>query len=228
MLGVVIRDYRLGWRAGLKKVNKQWPLYNYLYFFIMPFINLDSSKNISIYFICMLPLMGTILLARIYPCQLSKTLYLCPLDKKERSAYIYMGYWVRVFFSVAIFASVGILLLLVYQANLEWVLLILCMQILFSLSTNLYLASAFRKPDFEKKQKMKGYSTWYLVAHFVGLLMLLVLFGVIEELQEIPRLGERISFGIFILIQSLITAKLMVGYGPKILSVALKYELVYQ
>lgn len=230
MIDLVIRDYKMGWKQGLKNMTKSNPWFVYLYFFIFPIITFDpgdSVKGIFIYYGILLPIVLGIFLSRMFPCRITKTMFLCPMDKKEREQYIFSAYWLRVSLSVFLFTGIGVLLIATHLLNIWQFLLLLVGEFLISLTTNLYLDVAFLKLKFEKKHNLKGYTTWYILNQLLSLIFTFIYFNIVTNVEPSIRTWH-INLSVFLLAaQVAMTAKMILGYWKKVMVVALDYELCF-
>lgn len=56
----------------------------------------DGEINFWVVYGEMLPILAGWILITMYPNRLSKTLYLCPMEQKERQHYVWTAYWLRI------------------------------------------------------------------------------------------------------------------------------------
>ncbi|MFA9464492.1 MAG: hypothetical protein ACERKN_09405 [Velocimicrobium sp.] len=216
MIRMVLRDYRMNWKEGLSNVSKNGSWFVYLYLLIVPanlFGFMDKPSHVAVYYGILFPLMLGLLLSRMYPNRLSKTMFLCPMKKEERKRYIVSAYWIRVLIPIALFALIGLILVGVYQISVESYVFLLASEALFIIGTNLYIEA-----------KISGYTFWQMMVQLYGLIFIVSCIGYTSDLGTPLKTWEFLIFFVLLLLQGAATTKLVVSYWRTVLEVALDYE----
>lgn len=134
MIKLVMEDYCCRFFFMVKVYFKQINTYIWLVFFYMVLWKTDFFK----YCVGMLPMLFGLLLSRMFPNQLNKLLFLCPMDEKDRKKYLITTYFVRVGVSTALFLMLSIPLLMMGYLSLTEFLAVSILTVSFILGANMY------------------------------------------------------------------------------------------
>lgn len=97
MLRMVIDDYRSQAKQALKEVCGSGTLLAFLFMMIYPpYVSDYQVDGWLLYFDTFVPMFFGMLLSRMYPNRLSKTLLLCPMTEDEKQVYLVTGFRLRV------------------------------------------------------------------------------------------------------------------------------------
>lgn len=100
MLKLILDDYRGRFWAALKASFNTMTLY---FCWIYVYIGFMSHADFIIYSMGIIPMLLGLFLSRMYPNQLHKLLFLCPLSEQDRKRYIVTAYRVRVGISMILY-----------------------------------------------------------------------------------------------------------------------------
>lgn len=234
MFRIVWDDYRHNFRSalkGLRGVGNWW--FNYVYWSIIPLILPSTTlKEAIVYYCTMLPLLGGMFLARLYPNRMSKTLFLCPMSRKMRIRYFKTAFLLRI--AIPTFVSlltVGMLFLCKIMQEPECFLSLLVL-IMCLVSVNVCTNSWAGKPETEQQgHSLPGYfPMWNVLGQISGILN-----TVIVNMVIVPEFGENngesclpwVVAGVLMVIQALILMKIVSTYFRPIMEQSVSYETSY-
>ena len=115
MLKLIIGEYRCRFLIVFKQNRNRilWYFFwSYVYYMLI--MRLDVVK----YTIGMVPLLAGFWLSRMYPNELSKMLFLCPMSKEDRVRYLWTAYGLRVGVSIGLYAVIS--LPVVLSGSISW------------------------------------------------------------------------------------------------------------
>lgn len=225
---MVLRDYRMHWKEEIQNIFKNSSWFIYLYVMIIPANLFDYTDKISravTYYGILFPLMIGLLLSRMYPNGLNKTMFLCPLEKEERKRYLVSAYWLRVIVPTFLFMLIGAILVGTHNISMKSYLIIYVSETMYFIASNLYLEAAYQKPDYEKKHNLSGYTSWQIVAQLFGLFFMVICIGFAGDLYVPFRSMDFAIIFLLLMIQFAITMKIVLGYWEKVMWIATDYEL---
>lgn len=134
MVKLVIEDYCCRFFFMVKVYFRQINTYLWLVLFYMFLWKTDYLK----YCVGMLPMLFGLLLSRMFPNQLNKLLFLCPMDEKDRKKYLITAYFVRVGISVSLFLILSVPLLIIGYLPLSEFLSVSVLTVSFILGANIH------------------------------------------------------------------------------------------
>lgn len=100
MLRLVLNDYRCRFSMEFKAIYKDMIYLLFIYIEILAYMRVNFVK----YSACMVPLLFGYMISRMYPNQLSKMLFLCPLSAEDRKKYMNTAYFVRISIPLVLWA----------------------------------------------------------------------------------------------------------------------------
>lgn len=227
MRSKIIMDYLCAWRWGRIKAaaarNNGWFAVVYLLLFL-PCMLLSFSSDIRLwlqYYACILPLLWNLSEAELLPLGLAKIQYLCPMTADERKKYLLSMYWLKVILPAVLF-----FILQVICAYLGWIhpavilmgtFMCFLLSMVFQLNPRLPMEKGSRFYEFNICQsviRVIGSVLFVCGSFYTG--------GGYDKGTQVIFL---IVYGVFVLIQFLMTAKAMT-YFSEILNALLHYEIV--
>lgn len=178
MFKFVLSDYRRQAWSALKSafVFENW--YFFFYMSIIPPIMFSLNwYQAYIYYSIFGPMLFGILLARMYPNRISKTLLLCPMTLADRKNYLIIGFKIRIVSSLLLFLicniplfCMGKVMILHFSVTFVFLLLVL-------VSVNIYCNPIVNAQSaFAKEYDLPGYyPIWEVAVKLVGIFGMLAL-----------------------------------------------------
>lgn len=116
LLKFVLDDYRGRFWTALKSILQIMMLY---FFWIYVYIGIIMKTDMIRYSIGILPMLTGFFLSRMYPNQLHKLMFLCPMSNEDRKKYMITAYGVRIGISMTVFAALSIPALIVNYISIQ-------------------------------------------------------------------------------------------------------------
>lgn len=180
------------------------------------------------YYILLLPLMAAAMHCFMYPNRLEKTMFLCPMGKREKRDFLEVAYRFRIVCTVG--GSIVIIVLLLAAGLLQKTVYLAG----FFISEIMFASIVFLENDairweVESALKLNGYTFWSYVSWFASMIACLVFaFTAIETSHQVVyKNGEHIIFLVIFLIQLFLWMKLMISYRNRVMEVGEDYEKSY-
>ena len=113
MFKMILEDYRGRFFASLKAVSSAGTFYFCLgYFYIGYFyMGFMTGADAVRYAMGVVPMLAGLLLSRMYPNEIHKILFLCPMSENDRKKYMITAYAVRIGISMMLYALFSLALL---------------------------------------------------------------------------------------------------------------------
>lgn len=228
MIKMVYKDYRHGFWEALKKNCNFTAWYMYIYIAVLALIHFRETNIMMI--LGFVPMVIGLMLARAYPNQLSKVLFLCPLSENDRRVYLKTAYWIRVLLPVSmclisstVAAALGFIQLFYYM---EMNLLIIS----YLVGINVYcLPKSWKMVDMPKDQwDMRMPYAYELLNVFLQLVGLIgiCLFG-FSDLIGIDEGNDKIFLTVFVIVEALLSLAAVKIYYKPVMERGLWYESCY-
>lgn len=230
MFRMVLDDYRSQAKQAFKDTWKtgNWVIYMYMMVYPPLFIHFNIDEYF-VYYAMILPMILGVLLSRMYPNKLGKTLFLCPMTEKEKREYLETGFWIRVFLPSILYVVAGILLtikgILKPFYFVAYAIAIFC----FLVSVNIY-----RQPKGLKETNLMSevkvydlpghFGFWSVAAQVAGMCGVFWVTAIIVDsdatLDNIELVGVILIFAAIIFI----CIKMVVSYYKPVMEGAIYYE----
>lgn len=188
MLYMVLDDFRRNFKYGVKRMFERFE--NWYLFFCMlifpPILFHTSIHKCFIYYFSFIPMLGALLLSRMYGGWMEKTLFLCPLGKKDREKYYLISWGIRTASAVFLFLLLnGILFIAGWLHPLAFILMFILMAF-YSAAVNLYCGGAKRENGMLEQKRVlpENYETWNVVGQILGLGAMVVLVVVLGDAEK--------------------------------------------
>ena len=136
MVKMILNEYRCKFIPAMKVYMAQ----SYIYFYLgLVITHMFVFKTVYLKYIWgMLPMLLGLLLSKIFPNQLSKLMFLCPMTAKDRKKYLITAYFVRVGIPIAIFILIGIICGRIYPVTRYEHIAVSCLIVSFILGANMH------------------------------------------------------------------------------------------
>lgn len=137
MLKLVLNEYRCRfWMMLQAQIGKFILFLWWTYFYDMFMMRLNIMK----YSLGMLPLLLGFFLSRMFPNQLSKLLFLCPISKQDRKKYLIMAYKMRIGISIFLYLALSMFAVNIEEMSLSEYIGISLLVLSFNLGVNMHHA----------------------------------------------------------------------------------------
>lgn len=221
MLRMVLDDYmhsfRTAWKDGINAMA--WILYFDWLVCVPVCFGLESIK----FLFGGISMMIGILLARMYPNQMGKIFFLCPLTKQDRKKYLETGYWLRVSIPMIICISTGAVSLAAGYLSLFYYLMICLMVFFFVIGVNIYCLPD--KPSIyitQRKYQLPGvYEVWNILIQAVGILGMCLSASFKTYSNEVT---DKVILLTFVLVEMLLSIKMCFTYYGPVMARGMQYE----
>lgn len=232
MWRMVLDDLRYGMKPGLKQMFSRFGSW-YFYFYLMslaPAISRISGRRLLVYYFAFLPMLLALMLSRMYAGRVNKTLYLCPLSKRDRQSYWLISWGICA-------GAPGVLSLLLNGALLATGILslpafavIIVTNVLFSAAVNLYCRPVKDTARFmEQSYPLPGYyEVWNAAVQLSGLLAIFFLTAFVEDFSE-PKFistGVLVVSALLLFCHALLSALMIAKYFRPVMEHTVQYERV--
>ena len=246
MLKLVVESYKNQIKSGFKNLWAQgWMIY--IYMLAIPPILFDIESHVLLYYCVMIPQLLGLMLSRMYPNQMSKTLLLCPLSVEERKAYVKTGFAFRCILPIGLFAIVNGCLVLAGILPILHFLGMLFIQIFYAMSVNVYRLPIQRENtrhkttyDFngmagnfntmQRKYDLPGnYEVWNVIVQLLGLIGSVMFITDVPDIGAIYAIEESRTFDvvmltIMVVLLFLVWLKIMKTYYKPVVEQAIGIE----
>lgn len=221
MLKLVLDDYRRSFRTAWKRgVNAMaWLLYVDFLVFVPVLYSWDSVK----YLFGVASMMIGILLARMYPNQMSKILFLCPLTEQDRKKYLETAYWLRVSIPMIICISTGAVSLVIGHLSFFYYLMVCLQSFFFMVGVNIYCVPDKQSVYITQRvYQLPGvYEVWNILIQAVGAFGMCIFVSI-----EINPNGvtDKVIILAFVFVEMLLSIKMFVTYYRPVMARGMRYE----
>lgn len=222
MLKMILKDYKMTWKQGIANVYNNSGFFIYIYLLVYPSIVGDklSNKEGCIYFSVILAYLFVTLISRVYPNRLERTLYFCPMAKKEREAYVKTAYWFRV-----LVVTVPLIISQLIMAVVGWIpfwstVFIVVIVFCHSLNMNLYIVR-------KEKGVMEWFEGWNVGAQLLGFVCILA--GVMLQMELTAGKVDGtiiVLVSVVILLFVWLTTHVIRKYRKPVFETAISYEKI--
>lgn len=186
MLKMILKDYRMTWKQGLANVYNSAGNFLPIYLMIYPLLGGTdyNGKEEIIYYAGIGAYVLAILLSRMFPNRLEKTLYFCPMEREEREEYVRTAYWLRVLVPV-VFLGIAQLVIIILGWVPIWSTLVVMVNVFcHALAMNIYIVR-------KEKKTMEYLEGWSVGVQLLGVVSILA--GVMLQTTLVT---ENVSGGI--------------------------------
>lgn len=224
MYKTILHDYFYHYKTGFKNILLGGNWYFYFYALIMvPMLNHDTMLEYQ-YIAGILPMLLSLLLSRMYGGQMSKTFFLCPLSKEQRTQYVREGIFLRIGLSVMVFLVLNLILLSLEQLSWFMFLAELYIMLLYAISVNIYCQpAAINKRTNQKYYPLLGnYELWNIFAQISGIINLLLL----STYEGTEVAWEYILATLLFLLQLVFTIVIIKKFYRQIIRQVTYYEVI--
>lgn len=224
MYKTVLHDYRYHRKDGFRNllsIPGIWFVYLYPLWFL-PAVSDMGFREAAVFFSAMVPVLFSLMFSRMYGGQIGKTLFLCPMSKEDRRAYVKAGMRIRIGFCVGLFlvlhsvlAALGWITLPMFAAKLT-------VMILSAVSVNIYCQPDHKGDDGTKRSyPLRGnYAVWDMLAQIMCIVNMVLL----SMYEGNERLWELILTAALILFQFAVCMELVCKFYPQVLEHTVCYE----
>lgn len=176
MLKMILKDYRMTWKQGIANVYNNSGFFLYFYLLLYPAIvgKEYGFKQDSIYYVTILAYVFATLVSRMFPNRLEKTMYFCPMERKEREEYVRTAYWFRVLVAVVPLSILQLVMVVVGWIPLWSAAMVIITVFCHALNMNIYIVR-------KEKGTMEWFEGWNLGAQLLG--MVSILAGVMLQME---------------------------------------------
>lgn len=231
MLKLVWCDYKGQAWSALKNVYNSGGWFFYIYMgIILPLIYSDSTYEVEVYYSALGPMSFGMLLSRMYPNRINKTLMLCPMSVEDRKKYLVTGYTLRITIVLSFFLLCNIPLLITQKIMFSYFVVMFIFQILFVVSINVYSGSA---PDVQgafvrENERGGNFTAWDVAIVLCGILGILVLSSI--QMSQKDFMEETLALVIVVILVLLelgICIKMLYIYYRPVMEQAIYYDTSY-
>lgn len=222
MLKLVLNDYKCQMKHAFSNLHyTDW--FIYIYLLIFPTIH---GIYAFFYYSSMFSMIFGLLLSRMYPNQLSKTMHLCPLTKEEKRQYIETGFRLRIAVPMSFYLILnGVFVMLgwlfpVYYMGMAFILFI------YLNSVNIYCLPEKKSPnEVGRIYNLPGsYELWNVLIQVFGILGTLILASAQMDVKNPVTAFEKCVIGSCILLEFLVFLKIRFTYYKPVMERAVNYE----
>lgn len=239
MLKMIMSDYvvnfKTSWkryakRKNVNKLNLGMTLFNI--FIWIPWIITEGGKNLQyIRLGCwgqfLFVMMGWYLM-ELYPNSLEKSMFLCPMTRKERRHYLVTAYGLRIFLLVIPYLCLEIICGYFYKLDISFSILKTFSFLLLMMSGNLYLDDEAVYLECQRESsRLWGYKFWRGCANVIGLLTIITMVMISTDEHMISEIWMRISV-IGISMQIIVSVIYLAVFFSRVMEVAQDYERNYR
>lgn len=228
MLKMVYDDYRRGFWTALKKNSSFTAWYVYIYVAGLALMNFkDTNIIIAVGFV---PMVIGIMLARAYPNQMRKIMFLCPLSVNERKVYFKTAYWFRVLLPMSLCLIGSIAAMALKYMQVFYLIEMNLLEFSYLMGINVYCL-----PDSWKAVKVSA-DQWRMHAPYAYefLNVILQLVGVIGmclfaslDLIDIDESNDKIALTLFVIAEMLLCFAAVKIYYKPVMERGIWYESCY-
>lgn len=230
MLKLVVESYKNQIKSGFKNLWAQgWMIY--IYMLAIPPILFDIESHVLLYYCVMIPQLFGLMLSRMYPNQMSKTLLLCPMSVDERKAYVKTGFAFRCVLPIGLFVIVNGSLVLAGVLPVLHFAGMLLIQFLYATAVNVYrLPISGNFNTMQRKYNLPGnYEVWNVIIQLLGLVGSVMFITDVPDMQAIYTIEESRTFDvvmltIMVILLFLVWLKIMKTYYKPVMEQAIGIE----
>lgn len=221
MLKLILDDYIRGFCTAWKKGISETAWFMYIYLSVLPMI---KGVAVDRYFFGMFPMILGILLARMYPNQISKILFLCPLTEQDRKKYLQMAYWLRVSIPMILCLGLGAVSMAWGEISLFYYAAVSLLVFFYLMGVNIYCVPDKQSPNaMERIYPLPGiYEVWDVLIQIVGVIGVFVTITMEGEAQT-----DKIIMAVFVLLEMLLFIKMRITYYWPVMLRGMQYESSY-
>lgn len=215
--------------SKIKYLNYSGWIWQLCYFgVILPAIIISSWRvnQLAYYYCFLVPMLGSLFLVRVWPNGISKTLLLCPLSATERKKYVYVGFQIRIFFSIVFFFLWNVPLYLLEKWKLWHFVIEFLFYLLYVITINIYVPPIKpSKNSYERKYNLPGYyNLWEQLAQINGMIGMVYFTDKFRMVSEIQNFGDRVGLGIFMSVELIIMIVMLVVYFKPVMEQAMQCD----
>ena len=220
MLRMILKDYRMTSKEGVARLFRNGGFYFYFYLLMYPVIvgAKFGVKEDCIYYAGSLFFVFTILLSRMYPNRLEKTMYYCPLSANERTAYVKTSYWFRVVLPLILFAIAEGILAAAGWIKLWTIPFLMLVLVCNGLTMNTYIVRGN-----QKKGIMEWYPAWNVLIQIFGMINM-VIWVLLQMEEDVPERWEMIFVLALLSGYAALSTRMLQKYRKPIWEMAVDYE----
>ena len=224
MLKIVLSDYRQNWKNSWKNLAKEgW--YSYLYSVALPLIMHMKEREAIVYLCAVAPLVLGMLLSRLYPNRLQKTLFFCPMSKKDRIAYFKTAFRFRVSLPLILFFMANAILVGIHYISITAFFYEFVVTFLYVVSVNIYWcywSDNGKRNIYTEKNPLAGTFFIWDALSGVGIINMIICTGL-----NITSMFDYVIVAILFAIQLFEFFKLITCYYKKVMELSVNYEAGY-
>lgn len=195
MWKMVLRDYWYGFSSARKReIDRNQYFFIFWTFWLMlkvpTWILTDDIKFNLLFYTSVLPMVFSLILSRLYAGERNKTLFLCPMSRKERVKYFKAGYFLRVVPGIVLFLAAVTVRTHFYETTGQIFLSKVMIAVTYMCAVNIYCRPI--KRSFEPGEGINirqvdeynlpgEYQVWDAVIQVAGYL-LIILFEAVERM----------------------------------------------
>lgn len=170
-------------------------------------------------------MMSGILLARMYPNQMGKILYLCPLTERERKRYLETAYWLRVSLPMALSLGFGAAGMKMGRISLFYFIEMSLLVLFFLLGVNVYcMPDDQAMPALKRTYHLPGmFEVWDMLIQIVGIFTTAV-FSLSDLIAADFLNADTIIMSMLVMLEMLLCVKMLVTYYKPVMARGLQYE----
>lgn len=228
MFKSVLEDYKNQAWSSLKSTWNTGKWGPYVNMFLMAGILGEQPITLAFYSY-MLPLCVGLMLSRMYPNRISKTMLLCPITYEERKKYLLTGYLIRCSIPILLFVMLNMIMVLAMNISVMGMMMPGISLVLFVISVNIYCMPVVdAQGALERVYDLPGYyPIWDVLVQVMGIMgmMLFVLFREYEGGTE--ELWAVIMIILILVIQIALCIKMFHTYFKPIMEQAVYYDTSY-
>lgn len=232
MLQLVIRDYRALFRNSLREVDMS-AFVVYWWLLVYPPIFLHMSyAGYWCHYVYFIMLQLGLLLSRLYPNRMSKTLLLCPLSQEQKEKYIKTGYLLRVLASVCLFLFLmlcAVMAIWFHDGTLPkegWLWFGLIWQYVLAMAGyHIYSAPVANSAyPTQREYKLPGnYEVWNILQQLSAVFGGMLLVSALTD-QKPESTPELVIESLVLMVQTAVCIKVVITYGRPVIEQAVHYE----
>lgn len=230
MLKQVLDDYRMGFWTALKNYADMAKLSAYAIYVGVTMLMLARTEDVNLMILTgIVPMLAGLLLARIYPNQMSKIMFLCPMSAKERKCYLKTAYWLRVGTPMALCIISSTAAMALGYIPIFYYLEMNILVFSYLSGINVYcLPQSWKKDLSEDQWTLRApfaYEVLNMFLQLVGLIGICV-FGS-ADFYGMDQKKDQIAMTVFMLAELLISLKIIVTYYKPVMEHGMNYEDCY-
>lgn len=224
MLKMVVSDYIQSWKGAWKNLAKEgW--FGYLYFIAFPLVTDMKARQSMVYLCAVIPMVLGILLSRLYPNRIHKTLFLCPMSKEDRITYFKTAFRLRVSLPLILFLIVNSVLFIKDYISPLYLIIEFIILFLYVVSVNIYWcywSTDGKRNIYSEKNHLSGtFFIWDLFSQ-IGVFNMLIITS-----MSVSSRFDYIIVGICLGLQFFVFFKLVTRYYKKVMDLSVNYEAGY-